>query len=59
VDGQPFVIATLCGRDGQRLYLHGSAASRKLRELATGIPTCVTVPLVYGLAYRGLLSIIP
>jgi uncharacterized protein len=34
VDGQPFVIATLCGRDGQRLYLHGSAASRKLRELA-------------------------
>ena len=49
VDGQPFVIPTLYGRDGERLYLHGSAASRMLRELETGIPTCVTVTLVDGL----------
>jgi hypothetical protein len=49
VDGQPFVIPTLYGRDGQRLYLHGSAASRMLREVETGIPTCVTVTLVDGL----------
>jgi uncharacterized protein len=49
VDGQPFVIPTLYGRDGQRLYLHGSAASRMLRELETGIPICVTVTLVDGL----------
>src|SRR6266513_2276706 len=49
VDGQPFVIPTLYGRDGQRLYLHGSAASRMLRELETGIPACVTVTLVDGL----------
>jgi nitroimidazol reductase NimA-like FMN-containing flavoprotein (pyridoxamine 5'-phosphate oxidase superfamily) len=49
LDGQPFVIPTLYGRDGQRLYLHGSAASRMLRELETGIPTCVTVTLVDGL----------
>src|SRR5258708_1602704 len=49
LDRQPFVIPTLYGRDGQRLYLHGSAASRMLRELETGIPTCVTVTLVDGL----------
>ena len=30
VDGQPFVIPTLYGRDGDTLYLHGSAASRML-----------------------------
>src|ERR1700720_2275193 len=49
VDGQPFVIPTLYGRDGKKLYLHGSAASRMLRELETGIPACVTVTLVDGL----------
>src|SRR5580692_9472738 len=49
VDGQPFVIPTLYGRDGEKLYLHGSAVSRMLRELETGIPTCVTVTLVDGL----------
>jgi nitroimidazol reductase NimA-like FMN-containing flavoprotein (pyridoxamine 5'-phosphate oxidase superfamily) len=49
VDGQPFIIPTLYGRDGEKLYLHGSAVSRMLRELETGIPTCVTVTLVDGL----------
>ncbi len=49
VEGQPFVIPTLYGRDGEKLYLHGSAASRMLRELATGVPACVTVTLVDGL----------
>jgi uncharacterized protein len=49
IDGQPFVIPTLYGRDGEKLYLHGSAASGMLRELETGIPTCVTVTLVDGL----------
>jgi len=49
VNGQPFVIPTLYGRDGQNLYLHGSAASRMLRELETGAPACATVTLVDGL----------
>jgi hypothetical protein len=49
VAGQPFVIPTLYGRDGEKLYLHGSAASRMLRELETGVPCCVTVTLVDGL----------
>jgi nitroimidazol reductase NimA-like FMN-containing flavoprotein (pyridoxamine 5'-phosphate oxidase superfamily) len=48
VEGQPFVIPTLYGRDGDMLYLHGSAASRMLRELETGMPACVTVTLVDG-----------
>ena len=49
VDGQPFVIPTLFGRDGGKLYLHGSAASRTMREVSGGIPACVTVTLVDGL----------
>jgi uncharacterized protein len=49
VEGQPFVIPTLYGRDGERLYLHGSAASRMLQELETGVAACVTVTLVDGL----------
>jgi nitroimidazol reductase NimA-like FMN-containing flavoprotein (pyridoxamine 5'-phosphate oxidase superfamily) len=49
VEGQPFVIPTLYGRVGDTLYLHGSAASRMLRKLETGVPACVTVTLVDGL----------
>ncbi len=49
VDGQPYVIPTLFGRDGEKLYLHGSAASRMLRQLETGVPACITVTLVDGL----------
>ena len=51
VDGQPFVIPTLYGWDEKRqqLYLHGSAASRMLRQLETGAPMCVSVTLVDGL----------
>jgi uncharacterized protein len=49
VDGQPFVIPTAYGRVGDKLYIHGSAASRTLRDLSGGIPVCVTVTLVDGL----------
>jgi len=49
VDGQPFVIPTLYGREGDTLYLHGSAASRMMRELESGVPACVTVAIVDGL----------
>ncbi|HJZ95455.1 MAG TPA: pyridoxamine 5'-phosphate oxidase family protein [Candidatus Solibacter sp.] len=48
VDGQPFVIPTGYGRDGKRLYIHGSAASRMLRTLAGGVDVCVTITLVDG-----------
>jgi nitroimidazol reductase NimA-like FMN-containing flavoprotein (pyridoxamine 5'-phosphate oxidase superfamily) len=49
IDGQPFVIPTLYGRREDTVYLHGSAASRMLRELEMGVPACVTVTLVDGL----------
>jgi uncharacterized protein len=47
--GQPFVIPTAFARMGERLVLHGSAASRMLKTLVTGAPACVTVTLVDGL----------
>ncbi len=48
-DGQPFVIPTAYGRAGDNLYIHGSAASRMLRNLDRGVPACVTVTLLEGL----------
>jgi uncharacterized protein len=48
-DGQPFVIPTGFARAGNRLFIHGSAASRMLRSLAGGIDACVTVTIVDGL----------
>lgn len=49
VDSQPFVIPTLYGRREETIYLHGSAASRMMRELEQGVPACVSVTIVDGL----------
>jgi nitroimidazol reductase NimA-like FMN-containing flavoprotein (pyridoxamine 5'-phosphate oxidase superfamily) len=49
VDQQPYVIPTIHARDGDTLYVHGSNASRMLRNLKTGIPVCVTASIVDGL----------
>jgi hypothetical protein len=49
VDGQPYVIPTGYARDGDTLYIHGSAASRMLRTLGGGVAVAVTVTLVDGL----------
>jgi len=49
VDGQPFVIPTSYGRKDASLYIHGSAASRMLRQMKEGVPVCVTVTLLDGL----------
>jgi nitroimidazol reductase NimA-like FMN-containing flavoprotein (pyridoxamine 5'-phosphate oxidase superfamily) len=48
-DGQPFVIPTSYGRKGDSLYIHGSAASRMLRQMKDGVAVCVTVTLLDGL----------
>ncbi len=48
-DEQPFVIPTGYARVDDKLYIHGSAASRMLRSLAQGIDVCVTVTLIDGL----------
>jgi uncharacterized protein len=49
VNGQPFVIPTAYGRVEDRLYIHGSPASRMLRTLKAGVEVCVTVTLLDGL----------
>ncbi len=49
VDGQPFVIPTSYGRKDASLYIHGSAASRMLRQMKDGVSVCVTVTLLDGL----------
>lgn len=45
----PVVIPMLYARDGDRLLLHGSPASRLLRTAAKGTEVCVTVTLIDGL----------
>jgi hypothetical protein len=49
VDGQPFVVPTGYARVDDKLYIHGSQASRMLRSLANGLDACVTVTIVDGL----------
>ncbi|HLJ60023.1 MAG TPA: pyridoxamine 5'-phosphate oxidase family protein [bacterium] len=49
VEGQPYVIPTIHARLGDRVYLHGSAASRMLGTLGGGVPACLTVTLLDGL----------
>ena len=48
-ESQPYVIPTSYAREGDVLYIHGSAASRMLRNLDQGVPVCVTVTLLDGL----------
>jgi nitroimidazol reductase NimA-like FMN-containing flavoprotein (pyridoxamine 5'-phosphate oxidase superfamily) len=45
-DGSPVVIPTIHARQDDRLLLHGSPASRMLRNLGSGVDVCVTVTLV-------------
>jgi nitroimidazol reductase NimA-like FMN-containing flavoprotein (pyridoxamine 5'-phosphate oxidase superfamily) len=48
-EGQPFVIPTLQARIDDHVYVHGSAASRTLRELGSGTAACLTVTLLDGI----------
>lgn len=49
VNGEPVVIPTGYARAGDALIIHGSQASRMLRQLGQGIDVCVTVTLIDGL----------
>lgn len=49
VEGQPFVIPTSYGREGDVIYLHGSSKSRMMSRLDEGIPACLTVTHLDGL----------
>jgi uncharacterized protein len=48
-DGLPAVIPTLHARIGDAVLIHGSAASRMLRTLSTGVDLCLTATLIDGL----------
>ncbi|WP_198955396.1 pyridoxamine 5'-phosphate oxidase family protein [Kineosporia sp. R_H_3] len=45
---QPYVVPVGMARDGDRLLVHGSTASRAFRALAAGAPTCATVTILDG-----------
>lgn len=49
VDGGPTVIPMLHARVGGDLLLHGSPASRLIRELSAGADVCVTATILDGL----------
>lgn len=49
IDGQPFVTPTSVWRQGDRVYWHGSSASRMLRATRADVPVCVTVTLLDAL----------
>lgn len=46
VDGHPMVVPTVYGFDRERIFLHGSVASR---SLTAGAEACVTVTVLDGL----------
>lgn len=48
-DGTPVVIPTAYARDGDRVLVHGSAASRMIRTGAAGSDVCLTVTLLDGM----------
>jgi nitroimidazol reductase NimA-like FMN-containing flavoprotein (pyridoxamine 5'-phosphate oxidase superfamily) len=48
-DEQPFVIPTLQARIDDHVFVHGSAASRMLRDLGVGVAACLTVTLLDGI----------
>ena len=49
IDGQPYVTPTVKWREGNRLFWHGSSASRMLRQVKEGIAVCLTVTCFDGL----------
>jgi nitroimidazol reductase NimA-like FMN-containing flavoprotein (pyridoxamine 5'-phosphate oxidase superfamily) len=49
VDGQPFLVPTNYVRVGDKLFLHGSTASRLMKTLGSGAPFCLSVTLLDGI----------
>lgn len=48
-DGQPFVIPMAYARRGNTVLLHGSSASRLMKQLATGVPVSIAVTHLDGI----------
>jgi nitroimidazol reductase NimA-like FMN-containing flavoprotein (pyridoxamine 5'-phosphate oxidase superfamily) len=51
VDSRPYVVPTNYVRDGERLLLHGSMASRLMTTLGSGAPFCLSVTLLDGIVF--------
>ena len=51
LDDQPYVVPMAHARMGDQLLLHGSVASRLMKNLASGLRCCVTVTHLDGLVY--------
>lgn len=49
INDQPVVLPTAYARDGDSLILHGSAASRMLRQLSSSVAASVSVAIADGL----------
>jgi len=49
LDEQPYVVPMSLGRDGEHILLHGSVVSRLMKNLADGLPCCVTITHLDGL----------
>ena len=48
-EGDPYCIPMLYARVGDKVYIHGSTASRAVRTLAAGVAACLTITTVRGL----------
>jgi nitroimidazol reductase NimA-like FMN-containing flavoprotein (pyridoxamine 5'-phosphate oxidase superfamily) len=48
-EGQPFQIPTGFCRINNTIYAHGSVGSHYMREMATGIPVCISATLIDGI----------
>jgi nitroimidazol reductase NimA-like FMN-containing flavoprotein (pyridoxamine 5'-phosphate oxidase superfamily) len=48
-DGMPVVVPTNYVRVGDKLFLHGSVASRLMKTLSSGAPFCLNVTLLDGI----------
>jgi nitroimidazol reductase NimA-like FMN-containing flavoprotein (pyridoxamine 5'-phosphate oxidase superfamily) len=51
IDEQPYVVPMAYARMDKRLLIHGSVASRLIRNLESGLRCCVTVTHFDGLVY--------
>jgi nitroimidazol reductase NimA-like FMN-containing flavoprotein (pyridoxamine 5'-phosphate oxidase superfamily) len=51
LDEQPYVVPMAYARMGDQLLIHGSVASRLVKNLAEGLRCCVTVTHFDGLVY--------
>ncbi|WP_420428746.1 pyridoxamine 5'-phosphate oxidase family protein [Kordiimonas sp.] len=49
MDGQPHILPTSYWREDNRLYWHGSSASRMIKHLSSGAPASVCVTQLDGL----------